>query len=122
MIRALKAAAPRPALLIGADIPSVAPSHLRRAFRALGRADLVLGPAADGGFWLIGAKGRALAGAERRLAGVRWSAPTTMTETLSRFRDMRIERVDLLRDVDSGADLTQAGAQGGEKAARQERQ
>ncbi len=110
MVRALKAAAPRPAILIGADIPAVTPAHLHRAFRALGRADLVLGPATDGGFWLIGARGRVLAGAERRLRGVRWSASTTITETMSRFQGMRIESVDLLRDVDSEADLAQAGA------------
>src|ERR1051325_1477302 len=56
MRRALAACPPGPAVLIGTDIPALGPEHIAEAFRLLGNHDLVFGPAADGGFWLIGAR------------------------------------------------------------------
>jgi uncharacterized protein len=48
-------ARPKGALvIIGADIPDITARHIERAFRALGTADVVLGAAPDGGYWLIG--------------------------------------------------------------------
>jgi rSAM/selenodomain-associated transferase 1 len=46
------------AVLIGTDTPDLLPSIIDRAFRALEWSDLVLGPAEDGGFYLIGVRGR----------------------------------------------------------------
>jgi len=40
---------PGPVLLIGSDIPELKADHVARAFRLLGAADFVFGPAADGG-------------------------------------------------------------------------
>ena len=42
------------AVTIGSDCPGLSPAVLERALAALDRADLVLGPATDGGYWLIG--------------------------------------------------------------------
>ncbi|MCC1495671.1 TIGR04282 family arsenosugar biosynthesis glycosyltransferase [Alcanivorax sp. 1008] len=41
-------------LLIGSDCPALAPQHLQQGFAALQDAAVVLGPAEDGGYWLIG--------------------------------------------------------------------
>ncbi|MEB3261162.1 MAG: TIGR04282 family arsenosugar biosynthesis glycosyltransferase [Cyanobacteriota bacterium] len=41
-------------LLIGSDLPRVSPADLLAAFAALRRRPLVVGPAADGGYWLLG--------------------------------------------------------------------
>jgi hypothetical protein len=65
------------ALIIGADLPGLPASHLASARAALTRADVVLGPASDGGFYLLGAT-RPITGA---LEGVGWSAPTTFAQT-----------------------------------------
>ena len=59
MGRAIAAAPPGPVLLIGADIPDVTPAHIARAFEAFRGHDLVFGPAADGGYWLVGASATA---------------------------------------------------------------
>ena len=56
MHRALGGCPPGPAVLVGTDIPALAPSHIAAAFHLLGRHDVVFGPAADGGFWLVGAR------------------------------------------------------------------
>lgn len=45
-----------PTILVGTDCPDLPPSAVRGALAALGRCDVVLGPAADGGYWLVGAR------------------------------------------------------------------
>jgi rSAM/selenodomain-associated transferase 1 len=82
MVRALRAAGTRPAIIIGSDIPDITPARISAAFRALGRASFVLGPAADGGYWLIGARHpeRLRRGA---LVGIRWSSAHTRTDTIA---------------------------------------
>lgn len=45
---------PAPMLLIGSDAPDIDASLLHRAAAALGQAEAVIGPAADGGYWLLG--------------------------------------------------------------------
>src|SRR5262245_7831705 len=65
-------ASPR-ALLLGSDSPSLSAERVRTGLRALDRADVVLGPATDGGFWSIGVT-RAPRGF---LTGLPWSASDT---------------------------------------------
>lgn len=44
-------------VLTGADLPLMGKAHLQSGFAALERAHIALGPTADGGYYLIGAKG-----------------------------------------------------------------
>jgi len=103
MMHLLDAAA-GPVLVIGSDIPGIQPSHIARAFQALGRADMVLGPAVDGGFWLIGRR-VGLRLYRDRLAGVRWSSAATLAETRAALSPLQLAEADVLRDVDRAADL-----------------
>ncbi len=104
MTRALRAAGPGPAVLLGADIPGVTPAALRRALVACRRADLVFGPATDGGFWLVGAKRPLPPGF---FSGVPWSVPTTLEAAVAAAPcGWRVAFVDRLSDVDSAADLS----------------
>ena len=110
MARALRAAPPGPAVLVGADIPELCADHVWRAFRALGRADAVFGPARDGGYWLIGL-GRA-----RRHLGlgfVRWSSPHALADSRAALGSgRRIALIDVLSDIDDGADYALWRARG----------
>ncbi|WP_255205084.1 DUF2064 domain-containing protein, partial [Actinomadura sp. BRA 177] len=72
----------RPLVLLGMDTPQVTPGLLTRAARDLEHRDAVLGPAADGGFWLLGLR-RPDA---RLLRGVPMSRPDTGTAQLARRR------------------------------------
>ena len=45
---------PGPTVLIGSDIPGITRRHIADALNALGQAPSVIGPAPDGGFWLVG--------------------------------------------------------------------
>lgn len=107
IVRAVRAAGPGPVLVIGSDIPGITRAHLSRAFRALGTAETVIGPALDGGYWLIGFRGPHVlkAGA---LEGVRWSGPLARADTVASLGDLRAVEVDVLADVDEAADLRQS--------------
>lgn len=107
MHRLFRSLPPGPALIIGADIPGVTPAHISRAFRALGRAEAVLGPAPDGGYWLIGLK-RAAAPPAALFRGVRWSSRHAMADTRATLPP-RCALTDPLRDVDTAADLPRTG-------------
>jgi rSAM/selenodomain-associated transferase 1 len=89
-------------VIIGCDIPDARAADVVRAFRALGRADVVFGPARDGGYWLIGLSPRRPA---RPFAKVRWSTAHALADTLANFRGQRVAFLRTLRDVDTAADL-----------------
>ncbi len=90
------------AVLIGCDIPDAGAGDVRAAFRALGRADAVFGPAEDGGYWLVGFGPRRVS---RPFASVRWSGPHALADTRARFGARRIALLRRLSDVDTAADL-----------------
>ncbi len=106
--RAFNSVSRGPAVIIGADAPGLRARHLREAFRALGRADAVFGPAEDGGYWLIGlARRRA---APRLFDGVRWSTKHALDDTIKSLPPtFNIARLETLRDIDAAADLAALG-------------
>ncbi|MCU0593109.1 MAG: TIGR04283 family arsenosugar biosynthesis glycosyltransferase [Desulfobacterales bacterium] len=98
-------------VLIGADIPALSPAVLVQAFTALDHYDLVFGPAADGGYYLVGATA---AGFRRSTAflgsGITWGAPDVLVRTLRRVRDAHLTctLLETFADVDGPADLPAA--------------
>ena len=92
----------RRAVLVGSDIPDLSRADIAAAFRALGRAQAVFGPAEDGGYWLVGLGPRRPA---RPFAEVRWSTEHALADTLANFNGRRIALLRTLRDVDTAADL-----------------
>ena len=103
MGRLLKRAGPgTPVVIVGADIPGLRRRHIAAAFRKLGAADAVIGPATDGGYWLIGLRHVPPPGL---FAGVRWSSAHARADTLATLRGLRIAEAATLADVDEAADL-----------------
>lgn len=108
MLRPFRDLPPGPLVLVGSDIPALAPRHIARAFHLLGRHDLVFGPAADGGFWLVGAR-RSRPLPARLFAGVRWSTDRALADTLATIpAHWSAALADTLDDVDDGAGLRRA--------------
>lgn len=104
MARAFRALPPGPAVLIGSDIPGVTSGHIAQAFARLGGCSAVFGPAEDGGYWLVGFR-RTRALPMDVFAGVRWSTPHALGDTLKTVgRGPRTGYVQRLRDVDTAAD------------------
>ena len=94
---------PGPAIIVGSDIPSLRPANVAEAFSRLGGADAVLGPARDGGYWLIGLK--RTRGLPSPFAGVRWSSSHALADTLANLRGRRIAFAPTLSDVDTEKDF-----------------
>jgi glycosyltransferase A (GT-A) superfamily protein (DUF2064 family) len=92
----------RRVVLVGSDIPGIGRDDIAAAFRALGRAQAVFGPAEDGGYWLVGLGPRRPA---HPFADVRWSTAHALGDTLANFCGRRIALLRTLRDVDTAADL-----------------
>ncbi len=88
-------------VLLGCDIPDAGAADVRVAFRALGSADAVFGPATDGGYWLVGMGPRRPA---HPFAGGRWSTPHALADTMRNFRHRRVAMIRTLSDVDTAAD------------------
>ncbi|CAG4926186.1 unnamed protein product [Acidocella sp. C78] len=88
----------RAVIIVGSDIPGIAREDLRRAATSLRGADAVFGPAADGGYWLIGLSGRRPADP---FGGVRWSSEDTLADTLRNFRRHRVAMLRTLADADT---------------------
>ncbi len=93
-----------PALVVGTDIAALNREILIRAFQALDEVDLVLGPALDGGYYLLGLKRPAPA----LFRGMTWSTPQVLSRTRERAQDegLAVMELEPLRDVDTAADLT----------------
>jgi rSAM/selenodomain-associated transferase 1 len=93
------------AVLVGSDIPDLKATLVREAFLSLERSDAVLGPAADGGYYLIGFNRNSFF--PRPFHGIEWSTPSVFQDTLGILRSASC-RVHLLaewEDIDSLAAL-----------------
>jgi glycosyltransferase A (GT-A) superfamily protein (DUF2064 family) len=110
------------ALLVGSDIPDLPPAALTEAHAALvGRpreSRVVLGPAMDGGFYLVAAIDvAALGDAFTRMT---WSQPSVRADVTSRLvaAGVDVATVTPWRDLDDVADLAALLARGGSAARR----
>lgn len=89
-------------VLVGTDIPGLSIDLMHKAFDALTRHDVVIGPSIDGGYWLIGMK---------RLFNlfqdIAWGTETVFAQTiaLAKKEGLGVFLLDPLIDIDTGEDL-----------------
>jgi len=91
------------AVLIGTDCPSLHESILREAFEGLENHDVVIGPAYDGGYYLIGMR----APRPSLFQGIAWSTATVFKKTtaICRQSGLRYAVLPQLHDIDEEKDL-----------------
>lgn len=91
------------AVVIGTDCPDLTAAHLTAAFHQLATHDVVVGPALDGGYYLLGTR-RLVADL---FANKPWSTDTVLAATLADADrlGLRVAHLPALSDVDTGADL-----------------
>jgi len=96
--------APR-ALLIGTDIPQISEKLLQSYLELLDSCDTVIGPAADGGYYLIGCSGSGLS--RRLFEDIPWSSGAVLSLTLERAKEcgFRVGVGPPMRDIDTWDDL-----------------
>ena len=90
-------------VIIGSDCLDLTPDHLNRAFAALDTADVVIGPATDGGYYLLGMSRLHPALFADTLP---WSQPDlrARTEAIIRENGLTLMLLDELTDIDEWAD------------------
>jgi len=103
MLRVLRAARGRAAVIVGCDVPGLDAAATADALRGLACGDVVIGPSRDGGYWLLGWRGTPPP--VTLLDGVRWSTGQARADTISRLGARRLVLARTLDDVDEAADL-----------------
>lgn len=102
-IRDLLARGAEKVVLTGADIPALDAAIITEAFTALDHADIVIGPAADGGYYLIGMKEPH----GEIFRSIPWSTERVLETTTRRIRAsvLRCSELITLSDIDRFEDL-----------------
>ena len=91
-------------VIVGTDCPGLTTDHLRDAFFRLDTRDLVLGPAKDGGYYLIGIKGKVHSGLFR---GIPWGTDRVLKRTREKAESLNLSigLMETLHDVDRPEDI-----------------
>lgn len=106
----------RSVVVIGSDLPDLPPALLQEAVAALRRRNdtVVLGPASDGGYYLIGMNRPR----PELFAGIDWSTPRVLAQTVDRLKAQHARLVLLSpwTDLDTPADLRRLIARAGRES------
>jgi len=88
--------------LIGSDCPAITAGDIQAAWTALQTNEVVIGPARDGGYWLIGLREPQ----PSLFEGIEWSTDRVLEQTLqcARQQNLRVALLRELRDVDTERD------------------
>ena len=95
-------------VIIGSDVPHINVDILQKAFKGIKKNDLILGPAGDGGYYLIGMRRASFSRACLRLFnGIQWGTNVVLSQTLATAEELSLGYglLDTLDDVDRPEDL-----------------
>ncbi len=97
----------RKAIIIGSDCATLTPAIVERGFSALDQYDFVVGPATDGGYYLLGMR----TFHPTLFSEMPWSTDTVLSETLKRIRHLPADYFLLpeLSDIDYEEDWEKFG-------------
>jgi len=92
-------------VLIGSDIPDLPLAFIEGAFITLNESDVVIGPAFDGGYYLIGFKDKTFS--PQVFEGMAWGTQTVFDETVKKLKRFRraVHTLPYQRDIDTAEDL-----------------
>ena len=101
MVRSFDAGATQ-VVIVGTDCPDVNVDVFNAAFEGLATHDVVIGPAHDGGYYLIGMR----APCPALFVNVAWSSPQTLEQTLARAKEVgvTVTLLDARSDIDTEDD------------------
>ncbi len=93
-------------IIIGSDCLEITSDHIQLAFEALDQADVVMGPATDGGYYLLGMKKLH----SFLFENMPWSQPELrqLTELAILQNGLTVELLEALTDIDEWADYERA--------------
>jgi len=88
-------------IIIGSDLYDLRPHHLEQAIEALNHNDVAIGPAKDGGYYLLGMKTLH----ESVFKNKDWGTNTVLRSTLNDLKGLKIKQLETLNDIDFAEDL-----------------
>ena len=88
-------------LIVGSDLFDLTPQHINTAFEKLNTNDLVMGPAEDGGYYLLGMKENHPAIFKNK----EWGTASVRKDTLTDLKNNSIHFLEELNDIDLYEDL-----------------
>jgi hypothetical protein len=91
------------AVIIGSDSPNLPKSYINKAFNQLSKHDLVLGPAFDGGYYLIGLKRPC----QELFVDIEWSSSSVFKKTFKKAKKLnkKLAIINFWYDIDRPEDL-----------------
>ncbi|WP_272150803.1 TIGR04282 family arsenosugar biosynthesis glycosyltransferase [Tenacibaculum aiptasiae] len=88
-------------LIIGSDLYDLKPNHINKAFEKLNSNDVVIGPAEDGGYYLLGMKELH----SEVFKNKAWGTSTVRQDTLNDLQNVSVHLLETLNDVDVFDDI-----------------
>jgi rSAM/selenodomain-associated transferase 1 len=88
-------------IIVGSDIFDLMDFHIQEAFYKLQFSDVVIGPAEDGGYYLLGLKKEITSIFKNK----DWGNSTVLTDTLLDLENYKIDFLEILNDIDTIEDL-----------------
>ena len=93
-------------VIIGSDLYDLNPNHINSAFKALDNNDVVVGPAHDGGYYLLGMKFLY----SQVFKNKKWGTSTVFSDTINDLKNKSIHLLETLNDIDVYDDLKNINA------------
>lgn len=88
-------------LIVGSDLYDLRPKHIEEAFTALDSNDVVIGPAQDGGYYLLGMRNLI----KDVFYQKEWGGDTVFEATLGDLKACSVYQLETLNDIDHAEDL-----------------
>lgn len=88
-------------IIIGSDIYELKPEHIEHAFNKLDIHDVVIGPAKDGGYYLLGLKSLT----QKIFKNKNWGTSSVLENTLEDLKNENVHLLEVLNDIDTYEDL-----------------
>jgi rSAM/selenodomain-associated transferase 1 len=88
-------------VIVGSDVFDLKPQHINQAFEALEQNDAVIGPAKDGGYYLLGMK-QLISQVFRNKS---WGTETVFQDTVKDLQTYKFKILETLNDIDTFEDL-----------------
>ena len=88
-------------IIIGSDLFDLKQAHIENAFQKLDQTEVVIGPAEDGGYYILGLKNMI----PEIFVNKAWGTNTVLAETLKNLENYNIHFLETLNDIDTEEDL-----------------
>lgn len=88
-------------VIAGSDILDLNKEHLEKAFHLLKSNDVVIGPAEDGGYYLLGMNQLH----STIFLDKKWGTPSVLKDTIKELKNHKVELLEVLNDIDTYSDM-----------------